>query len=67
MLPIQSQRQLSVPQAQVWETLLPATLAIPTVIHVVLISRMHHSFILASDSRATFRKECHMMVIEMKA
>ena len=64
MLLIQSQLQLIAPQAKVWETLLPATLAIPTVMRSVLISRMHHSFKLASDSLVTFRMD-RMMVIEI--
>ena len=65
MLLIQSQLQLIAPQAKVWETLQLATPANLTVMHVVLISRMHHSFKHASDSRATYRMERTMMVIEI--
>ena len=64
MSPIQSQLQLIAPQARVRETSQPVTPAIPTVMHVVLISRMHHSFKLASDSLVTFRMD-RMMVIEI--
>ena len=65
MLLVQSQLQLIARLVKVWETLQLATPANLTVMHVVSISRMHHSFKHASDSRATFRMEQTMMVIDI--
>ena len=65
MLPNQLQHQRSTQQAKVRQTLQPATPAIHTMILAVLVSRMHPRFRLASNSRATFRMEHHMMVNEI--